>query len=114
MRWEEEAVVRQHKDLGVDGLVERPRVALLEVGAPAAADEEGVACKAHFGLAKYEGHAAGVRAAAEHERHAAVRVAGSRTRLDLEGTESYCVSVLHEHVGLSARRLRDTRLNTRQ
>ena len=74
------------EQLAVDGAVELVRVALLEVGAPAAADEEGVAGERHG-------------AVAEHEADAARGVAGGLEDGEPVGAEVELVAVLDEDVG---------------
>jgi hypothetical protein len=73
---------------------------LLEVGAPAAADQQRVARE----------HPAGGR---QVVAHAAVRVPGRGAALQLEAAEADGVAVLHVHVGLGARGAGDHRLEGR-
>lgn len=47
MGWEHRAAVRQSEQLGVDIVVEAPGVSCLEVGSPAASNEQGVAREHH-------------------------------------------------------------------
>lgn len=86
MRGVQQAVVGQGEDLRVHGAVQRAGTTLLEVGPPAAPDEQSVPS---------EGHGAVVH----HQRHTARRVAGAGPHLQGEGPESQRVPLPNEEVG---------------
>ena len=87
----EQAGVGQREELQMDGAVHVARRALLEIGAPAAADQERVAG---------EGHALVV----EHVAQAAMRVAGRGAHFEMPRAERHLVAVLEVEVGAFARR----------
>ncbi len=82
----DQAAIRQREDLLAHRVEQRARVAFLEVGAAAAADEERVAGKGH-------------RAVVEHVAHAAAGVAWSRARLEAPSAEADFLSWLEVSVG---------------
>ena len=85
MRRVYEAGLGQREHLLAHRAVERARVALLEIGAPAAADEQRVAGERH-------------RAVVEHVRHAAVGVPRGRARLERAAAERDAIAVREQPV----------------
>jgi hypothetical protein len=85
VRREERARSGQSEDAVADRTEQGPRVALLEVCAPAAANQQRVAG---------EGHAIG------HERHAAARVTGGRARFEAMRADCDPIAVAEQEVGI--------------
>mmetsp|Transcript_38778 Transcript_38778/g.104176 ORF Transcript_38778/g.104176 Transcript_38778/m.104176 type:complete len:252 (-) Transcript_38778:175-930(-) len=90
----------QGEDLRVHAVVQHRAVALLKVGAPAAAHEQRVSRERLRPV--------------QDVRHAAARVPRRRADLQRVAAEGEDLARLAEHVGLGARRLGDDALDTRQ
>lgn len=87
MCWVHKTIRGQSKQFGVDGVVEQTRVALLEVGASAAANQQGVAGKYKVALATII-------------RQAAVRVSrcAQHVQVHILATIDH-IALLHVHIG---------------